>query len=42
MKAQTKKAYQVCKDNQFYPFLHFQKVADDLWSVRITANPKAL
>ncbi|WP_414619603.1 hypothetical protein [Calothrix sp. CCY 0018] len=42
IKVQAKKAYQLWKNNQFYPSLHFKKVADDLWSVRITANPKVL
>ncbi|MGB3637699.1 MAG: hypothetical protein WBA39_09005 [Rivularia sp. (in: cyanobacteria)] len=42
IKVQAKKAYQVWKDNQFYPSLHFKKVADNLWSARVTVNYRAL
>lgn len=42
IKAQARKAYQLWKNNQFHPSLHFKKVADNLWSARITANYRAL
>ncbi|BAY83008.1 hypothetical protein NIES267_24940 [Calothrix parasitica NIES-267] len=42
IKEQAKKAYQLWKNNQFHPSLHFKKVGDNLSSARITANYGAL
>lgn len=42
IKAQARKAYQLWKNNQFHPSLHFKKVADNLSPARITANYRAL
>jgi hypothetical protein len=42
VKKQTRKAYQLWKENQFHPSLHFKKVRKSLWSVRITNNYRAL
>ena len=42
IKEQAKKAYQLWKNNQFHPSLHFKKVGDNLWSARITANYRSL
>ncbi|WP_009633606.1 type II toxin-antitoxin system RelE family toxin [Synechocystis sp. PCC 7509] len=35
MKAQAQKAYQLWQQNPLYPSLHFKKVDNNLWSVRI-------
>ncbi|MFB2897867.1 hypothetical protein ACE1CI_33555 [Aerosakkonemataceae cyanobacterium BLCC-F50] len=42
MKQQARKVYQLWKQNQFYPSLHFKKVGKNLWSVRITEDYRAL
>ncbi|MFB2920396.1 MULTISPECIES: hypothetical protein [Aerosakkonemataceae] len=42
MKQQARKVYQLWKQNQFHPSLHFKKVGKNLWSVRITEDYRAL
>lgn len=42
MKQQSRKVYQLWKENPFHPSLHFKKVGKNLWSVRITENYRAL
>lgn len=42
LQKKVKKAYQIWQDNQFYPSLHFKKVGQNLWSVRITEDYRAL
>lgn len=42
VKEQAKKAYQLWMSNQFHPSLHFKKVANKLWSVRISSDYRAL
>jgi len=32
------KNYELLKANPFHPSLHFKKVTDDLWSVRVGMN----
>lgn len=39
---QAKKAYRLWINNQFHPSLHFKKVTNDLWSVRISGGYRAL
>ncbi len=36
------KTYLIWRDNPQYPSLHFKKAKDNLWSVRITINYRAL
>ncbi len=36
------KTYLIWRDNPRYPSLHFKKVKDNLWSVRVTLNYRAL
>ncbi|MDJ0737095.1 MAG: hypothetical protein QNJ47_24005 [Nostocaceae cyanobacterium] len=42
IKQQTRKAYQIWKENQSHPFLHFKKVGKNLWFAQITAVFQAL
>ncbi len=42
MKAQAQKAYQLWQQNPLYPSLHFKKVGNNLWSVRIGGGFRAL
>ncbi|NEO68118.1 hypothetical protein [Moorena sp. SIO3H5] len=42
VKEQARKAYRIWQQNQFHPSLHFKKVGNNLWSVRITLNYRAL
>lgn len=42
VKEQARKAYRLWINNQFYPFLHLKKVGNDLWSVRISGEYRAL
>ena len=44
IKEQARKAYQLWKENQLHPSLHFKKVdkKKNLWSVRITEDYRAL
>ena len=42
IKKQARRAYQLWKENQFHPSLHFKKVGKNLWSVRVTLNYRAL
>lgn len=42
VREQAKKAYQLWISNQFHPSLHFKKVSDELWSVRISSSYRAL
>jgi hypothetical protein len=39
---QAKKAYRLGRENQFHPSLHFKKVGDNLWSVRVSRGYRAL
>ena len=41
-KSTSEKSLPTLEENQFHPSLHFKKVTDNLWSARITANPKVL
>jgi len=36
------KSYKVWQQDPFHPFLHFKKVGDELWSVRVGAHHRAL
>jgi len=36
------RAYKVWQQDPFHPSLHFKKVSDDLWSVRVGAHHRAL
>ncbi len=42
IKEQAKKTYQLWLSNQFHPSLHFKKVSNNLWSVRINIDYRAL
>lgn len=42
VKEQAQKAYQLWISNQLHPSLHFKKVGDELWSVRISGGYRAL
>lgn len=42
LKEKAQKAYQLWKENQSHPSLHFKKVGKNLWSVRITQDYRAL
>ncbi len=42
IKAQAKKAYQIWISDQLYPSLHFKKVNQNLWSIRINREYRAL
>ena len=42
IKEQAQKAYQLWRDNQSHPSLHFKKVVKNLWSVRVTQGYRAL
>lgn len=42
IKAQARKSYQQWKKNLQYPSLHFKKVGKNLWSIRISADYRAL
>jgi hypothetical protein len=42
VKEQARKAYRLWINNQFHPSLHFKKVRNDLWSVRISGGYRAL
>lgn len=42
VKEQAKKAYQLWINDQSHPSLHFKKVGDALWSVRISGSCRAL
>ncbi|HEY9706445.1 MAG TPA: hypothetical protein V6C58_28690 [Allocoleopsis sp.] len=42
IKQQTKKTYQLWKENSLHPSLHFKKVGKNLWSVRISIDYRAL
>ncbi len=42
IKAQTRKTYQLWQANSQHPSLHFKKVGNNLWSVRITESYRAL
>ncbi|MEH1935782.1 MAG: hypothetical protein V7L14_19200 [Nostoc sp.] len=41
VKEQARKAYRLWINNQFHPSLHFKKVGNDLWSVRISGGYRA-
>ena len=36
------KSYKVWQQDPFHPSLHFKKVGDDLWSVRVGGHHRAL
>ncbi|MBW4614280.1 MAG: hypothetical protein KME21_13610 [Desmonostoc vinosum HA7617-LM4] len=42
VKEQAKKAYRLWMKNQFHPSLHFKKVGNNLWSVRISIEYRTL
>ncbi|MBV9386828.1 MAG: hypothetical protein JOZ78_10420 [Chroococcidiopsidaceae cyanobacterium CP_BM_ER_R8_30] len=42
VKEQAQKAYQLWRENQLHPSLHFKKVGRNLWSVRISGGYRAL
>jgi hypothetical protein len=42
IKAQSRKAYQLWRENSFHPSLHFKKVGKNLWSVRLSSGYRAL
>ena len=42
VREQARKAYQLWVSDQFHPALHFKKVSNDLWSVRISGSYRAL
>lgn len=42
IKEQASIAYRLWISNQFNPSLHFKKVGDNLWSVRISGDYRAL
>ncbi|MFZ4555404.1 MAG: hypothetical protein ACOYN8_03355 [Pseudanabaena sp.] len=42
IKTQAKKTYQIWISDRFYPSLHFKKVNQNLWSIRINREYRAL
>lgn len=42
MRKQARNTYRLWQTNQFHPSLHFKKVGKNLWSVRLTADYRAL
>ena len=42
IKAQAQKTYQIWLSDRFYPSLHFKKVNQNLWSIRINREYRAL
>ena len=42
MKIQARKAYRLWQENSLHPSLHFKKVGQRLWSVRLSGDFRAL
>jgi hypothetical protein len=42
IKVQSRKAYQLWRENSSHPSLHFKKVGKNLWSVRLSSGYRAL
>jgi hypothetical protein len=42
VKQKARKAYQLWIDNQSHPSLHFKKISENLWSIRVDRNYRAL
>lgn len=42
LQGQARKAYEIWRENQAHPSLHFKKVRKNLWSARISGGYRAL